>query len=174
MRENMLQKLTPQDFEQVYAIMEASFPPDEHRPYEEQKALLDISAYQIYVSKDEDMVKGFLAVWEFDEIRFIEHFAVNPAYRNEGIGAKMLQELCNQRSKRICLEVELPDTEMARRRIKFYERNNFYYNAYSYMQPSISIGRNPIPLRIMTTNGKITEEEFLKIKGLLYRRVYKC
>ncbi|MBO5371574.1 MAG: GNAT family N-acetyltransferase [Lachnospiraceae bacterium] len=170
----MLQKLNLQDFKQVYDIMEASFPKDEHRPYNEQKALLDIKEYQIYVEKEDKRIKGFLAVWEFDEVCFIEHFAVNSAYRNKGLGAKMIKELCNQIPKRVCLEVELPDTEMARRRIGFYERNNFYYNAYSYMQPSISIGRNPIPLRIMTTNGKITEEEFLEIKELLYRRVYKC
>ena len=52
---------------------------------------------------------------------------------------------------RICLEVELPETEMAARRIGFYERNGFYYNDYFYMQPPIAEGRNAIPLRLMTT-----------------------
>ena len=37
----MLQKLLEEDFDKVYRIMEESFPIDERRTYEEQKALLN-------------------------------------------------------------------------------------------------------------------------------------
>ena len=37
----------------------------------------------------------------------------------------MLQELVKQYQKPICLEVELPEDELTRRRIGFYERNGF-------------------------------------------------
>ena len=70
------------------------------------------------------------------------------------------------------MEVELPETEMAARRIGFYERNGFYYNDYFYMQPPIAEGRNAIPLRLMTTGGPLDEEEFFRMQGLLYKNVY--
>ena len=75
-------------------------------------------------------------------------------------------------SCRICLEVEFPDNEISRRRIGFYERNGFVLNNYPYIQPPISEGRNPVPLKIMTTDKGITEEQFNKIRALLYKYVY--
>ena len=35
-------------------------------------------------------IKAFVAIWEFDEIIFIEHLAVNPEFRNEGLGSLIL------------------------------------------------------------------------------------
>lgn len=170
----MLQKLKPADFDKVFHIMELSFPKDEFRTYEEQKALLEKSYYQIYILPNEsgEDIKAFVAVWEFDEIVYIEHLAVNPEFRNGGLGALILQELIRQSDKQICLEVEPPKETMAIRRIGFYERNGFFLNEYDYMQPAISKGRKPIPLMIMTSDKKICREEFDRIKKLLYTKVY--
>lgn len=170
----MLQKLKPTDFDKVFHIMELSFPEDEFRTYEEQKALLENAHYQIYILPDEsrDDIKAFVAVWEFDKIVYIEHLAVNPEFRNGGLGALILQELINCSDKQICLEVEPPKETMAIRRIGFYERNGFFLNEYDYMQPAISKGRRPIPLLIMTSGRKISRKEFDRIKSLLYTRVY--
>lgn len=171
----MLQKLKTTDFDKLYNIMETSFPTDEYRPYEEQKALLENPLYHPYVLADEETggLKAFIAVWNFTSFSFVEHFAVNPSYRNLGLGSQMLQELQSMLPHQICLEVELPETEMAARRIGFYQRNGFFYNDYPYMQPSISEGRNPIPLRIMTSGQAIALEDFLHIKEVLYTEVYK-
>ena len=170
----MLQKLKPEDFDKVFQIMELSFPEDEHRTYEEQKELLNNSLYQIYILSDErgENIKAFVAVWEFDEIVYVEHLAVNPEFRNGGLGAMILQELISRSEKQICLEVEPPKETMAIRRIGFYERNGFFLNEYDYMQPAISKGRKPIPLLIMTSGRKISREEFDRIKTLLYTKVY--
>ena len=170
----MLQKLKPEDFDKVFQIMELSFPEDEHRTYEEQKELLNNSLYQIYILPDEsgENIKAFVAVWEFDEMVYIEHLAVNPEFRNGGLGAMILQELISRSDKQICLEVEPPKETMAIRRIGFYERNGFFLNEYDYMQPAISKGRKPIPLLIMTSGRKISKEEFDRIRIVLYTKVY--
>lgn len=170
----MIQKLSRNDFDKVFKLMERSFPEDEYRTYEEQKALLDNAVYQIYIIPDSesDDIKAFIAVWEFESIAYIDHFVVNPVYRNGGIGSKMLSELANLLKKMICLEVELPDNELAARRINFYERNNFFLNEYPYMQPPISAGRESIPLLIMTSGKSVNSDEFDKIKTLLYTQVY--
>ena len=172
----MLTKMSEEEFEQVYRIMEASFPPDEHRPYEEQQELMENLNYQIYVVKEADNfleIQGFMAVWQFDGLSFIEHFAVDSKYRNTGLGSRMLCEIREHLTGRICLEVELPENDMAKRRIEFYQRNGLYYNDYPYIQPAISKSRNPIPLRIMTSGGVVSQGEYQEIRDILYREVYR-
>ncbi len=167
-----MKKLDPRDFDRVYEIMDQSFPRDEIRPYGGQKKLLDIPEYQLFVAEKEGEVIAFLATWNFDEFVFLEHFAVDASKRNAGVGSQLLQEVIQHFGKMACLEVELPDCEMAVRRIHFYERNGLYYNDYEYEQPSIATGRYPIPLRIMTSGSAVTEDEFQRIRDILYDRVY--
>lgn len=164
----MLQRINETNFPEIYRIMQASFSDDEYRPYDEQLALFEEPEYRIYY-----MPAGFLAVWEFESFIYIEHFAVDPALRNSGTGSAMLQELVKRYQKPICLEVELPEDELTRRRIGFYERNGFVFNEYPYIQPPISKGKSPVPLRIMTYGEAITRETFEAMKNVLYRSVYK-
>ena len=171
----MLKTLDVKDFDKVYEIMELSFPRDEFRPYDGQKALLNEDTYQIYVLMDEnnDIVKGLITVWEYDSLAFVEHLAVNPKYRNSGLGSLILKEISEYLGKMMCLEVELPETDIASRRIGFYERNGYYLNEYPYIQPALADGQDSVPLLIMTTERKLTQEEFMFVKNLLYTRVYK-
>lgn len=169
----MISKLERKDFDKVFRIMEASFPEDEYRTYAEQKALLYTREYEIYIIPGlSGAINAFMAVWDFKSFAFIEHFAVDPTFRNNGIGSMFLKKLAHSLGKMVCLEVEPPDNEIASRRIGFYERNGFVLNKYPYIQPSISAGRNPVPLMIMTLGRSIDEQEFVEIKEMLYTRVY--
>ena len=170
----MLELLKLQDFDQMYSIMEMSFPEDEYRGYEGQKQLFENPEYKVFIHRNEEIkeIDGFLSAWDFEDVLYFEHFAVSSKVRNGGIGGKMLREILTQANKLTCLEVELPEGELEKRRIGFYERNGFHFNGYPYIQPSIAPGRKPIPLRIMTYQRTITETEYQKIKNLLYRRVY--
>lgn len=168
-----LKKLEGNDFPEIYQIMEQSFPTDEHRPRAEQLALFENKKYHVYgLLNEEDALIAFIAVWDLSEIAFIEHFAVDPLYRNGGIGSQMLRDVVQILNKTVCLEVELPDTEMACRRIRFYERNGFYFNDYPYIQPPLSKGQGEVPLRIMTTGNAVDFEHFSHIKELLYTQIY--
>ena len=183
----MLQRINETDFPEIYRIMQASFSDDEYRPYDEQLALFEEPEYWIYYMPAIGMERvgnhstgnstmhaaGFLAVWEFESFTYIEHFAVDPVLRNSGTGSAMLQELVRKYQKQICLEVELPEDELTRRRIGFYERNGFVFNEYPYIQPPISKGKSPVPLRIMTYGSAITQDTFEEMKRVLYQRVYK-
>ncbi len=168
----MLKKLKRQDFDKVFSLLENSFPPDEYRTYEEHKALLDNEPYTIYALYDEETIKAFISVWEFENFAYVEHFAVSPEYRNGGLGAAMLNELIQKSGKKICLEVEPPNNETARRRIGFYRRNGFFLNEYPYIQPPMSKGKKAIPLLIMTSGGKVDRDTFDMIKDTLYEKVY--
>lgn len=169
----MLRELKTENFDKVFEIMDESFPINEYRPYEEQKALLDNPLYKIYTFSDRGEVQAFLCIWEFDLVTYVEHFAVNPAHRNKGIGSKMLRELIQRSEKMICLEVEPPADKRKARRIDFYRRNGFFLNDYPYIQPPISKGRSSVPLYIMTMGRKINEKEYWDIKRVLYTEVYR-
>ncbi len=171
----MIRQLKENEFDIVFNILENSFPKDEYRPYDEQKALLKNENYSIYVLDDYEnkSIKAFITLWVLEDFVFIEHFAVNQSYRNQGIGSLILQDVKDMLKGQICLEVELPKNELTIRRITFYERNGFFYNDYPYIQPAISKGRQPIPLRIMTSGNYISRERFNKIKTIIYRDVYK-
>lgn len=171
----MLKKLDRKDFDKVYSIMKQSFPQDEYRPYEGQKALLNEESYQIYVLTEEetDEIKGFITVWEYEKLAFVEHLAVSSKYRNGGLGSVILKETANFLGKMMCLEVELPDTEIASRRIGFYKRNGYYLNEYPYIQPALAEGQDPVPLLLMTTYKELSEKEFEQVRDFLYEKVYK-
>lgn len=169
----MIEKLKIEDFDKIYDLMVMSFPSDEYRTYDKQKSLLENPIYSIQAMYGElQDIKAFVAIWEFDSFIFIEHIAVNPKYRNAGIGSYILNELAGRLCKTACLEVELPETEIASRRIGFYKRNNFFLNEYPYVQPSLSQGKKAIPLFIMTSGSKVNECIFEQIKDTLYTHVY--
>lgn len=171
----MLEIMQKQAFAQVFSIMEESFPLDEYRPYEEQKSLLKESKYRIYILPDSEnrKIKAFISIWQFADFAYIEHFAVAREYRSQGLGSRILDEIRQILPDQICLEVELPENDTAKRRIEFYKRNGFFLNEYPYLQPPISKGRKSLPLMIMTSEDLLTEDRFETIKTDIYRNVYK-
>jgi len=167
-----LKLLDKGDFEQLYGILLESFPPDELRSRQEHRELLDAPAYQVWACYEQQL-QGFLTVWSLQEFAFIEHFAVRIDCRNGGLGSKLLQALSQKLGKRLCLEAELPETDMAKRRLDFYRRNGFSVNEYPYLQPALEEGKNPVPLHILTTGGPVSEEEFETLVTEIYKTVYK-
>ncbi len=168
----MLHHFAKTDFDKLYPILEASFPVDEIRPYDLQKALFDDPAYGVLGLWDGQEVRGLITVYDLGATLFVEHFAVNPEFRNQGLGARILQMLLQEAQKPVCLEVELPDTELAKRRIGFYRRNGFYLNHYPYTQPPLAPGQNPVSLQLMTSSQALTPDEFAAVRDLLYQKVY--
>ena len=91
------------DFDQVWKIMEISFPPEERRKREKQRELLEKEEYLLYGVKQGENLLGFLAAWELGDFLFMEHFAISPEARNSGLGHWMLQELQAKGHQKIVL-----------------------------------------------------------------------
>ncbi|CAH0118660.1 hypothetical protein PAE9249_01152 [Paenibacillus sp. CECT 9249] len=161
-------------FDQVFTIMNASFPEIERRTYAGQKKLLSDPHYRLITETDDsDDIIAFLAVWEFSSFRFVEHIAVDPAIRGGGIGGKLMTAYIRESSKPILLEVEPPATDVAERRIHFYERLGFRLNPFEYVQPPLQKGQPELPLQMMSYPQLLTEEEFALFQEILYTKVYK-
>ncbi|MNE62232.1 Acetyltransferase (GNAT) family protein [compost metagenome] len=166
--------MNPAAFDEIYTIMEASFPVSEIRTRSGQKALLDNPNYRIYTEQDAaGGIIAFLAAWEFPALRFVEHIAVNPATRGGGIGRKLMNSYLARSDKPVLLEVEPPAGELEQRRIGFYERLGFRLNPYDYVQPPLRTGQPDLPLRIMTYPRPIRKSEFQLYREILYTEVYK-
>lgn len=166
-------QLTINDFDEIFNIMEASFPVDEYRTREGQRALFCDPRYRVYGKKQDGRLIGFIALWELDGLNFIEHFAVRSDLRGGGIGSRLICEVLKGIDGTVCLEVEPPTDEITRRRIAFYERGGFVYNGYDYTQPAMAAGKNPIPLRVMTYREKLSFARFEQLRDSLYKNIYK-
>lgn len=166
----MLKILNPKDFEPFYQILQESFPPDELRSRQEHYHLFSCPVYKVYARYEKGQLLGFLTVWDLEQVAFIEHFAVAAPYRNRGLGAQLLEALGAVLGKPLCLEAELPETEIASRRLGFYQRNGFTVNPQPYMQPALEPGKNPVPLHLLTTGG--LAPDFEKLKTQIYSIVY--
>ncbi|MGO1369677.1 GNAT family N-acetyltransferase [Senegalia sp. (in: firmicutes)] len=161
-----------ENFDKIWDIYNSSFPEDEKRNLNLQKEILKDPRYKMKSLKDDEKVVGFITTWDMDDYLFVEHFAIDEKYRGKSYGKKFLKDLINKTDKNVVLEVELPDTKIAKRRIGFYERLNFKLNNYDYMQPAYGKDKEPMPLMIMTYPETIDKDEFNEVKDNLYNIVY--
>jgi len=164
-----------QNFEKIFRLLEQSFPKEERRDRKGQRALFSLPLYRIEAEIGEEYgsLLGFFALWQLPQFLFVEHFAVAEEMRGKGLGSQMLRELEEKTDLPICLEVEPPQTPLAKRRIAFYERAGFSLNPYPYTQPSLGKGRAPIPLFLMSYPAPLSEEEFFSVRDTLYETVYQ-
>ena len=159
-----------EDFPQIYAQMQKNFCLDEIRDYPEALAVYDDAAYRLYHLVEEGERVGFIAVWEFDSLAFVEHFVIYEAHRNRGFGGIAIQAV-QQRYERVLLEVEPPEEEMAIRRFAFYQRQGFQANDYEYMQPSYRENGNEVRLILMSSPTPLSDIE--KVVQTIRQKVYK-
>lgn len=161
-------------FDAFFSLLSASLPPDEHRSHTAQKALLDEPAYAILTGEEGGVIRAIMAVWEFAGFRYVEHFAVDPALRGQGIGGAMMGEYLRRDARRVILEVEPPETDMAARRIGFYERCGLSLCRFPYVQPPLNPGDGLLPLMLMSSGGALSDDEAAAVRDTLYREVYHC
>ncbi len=168
----MFQRITEETFDTAYPLLETAFPITELREKDRQKALLKEPCYRLYGVPVDNEMRAVFAVWEIEDFLYIEHFAVREDCRNGGFGGQLLDRLIAETGKPAVLEVEVPEDEMTRRRIGFYERHHFVYNTYPYLQPPMRSGQSMLPLMLMTTPDAINETTYERYKTLIHRIVY--
>ncbi|MBR6682640.1 MAG: GNAT family N-acetyltransferase, partial [Clostridia bacterium] len=156
--------------DQVYSIMEKSFPKAEYRPYEKQYALLDDPNYNVTVLKDKGKINAFIAVWKLCGFDFVEHLAVDPDLRGQMIGSHFMKKYLASSTNKIVLEVEDNQDEIAIRRIGFYERLGFVLTNAKYIQPTLSGVTDIIPLRLMCYPNEFDTEYAVKE---IFNKIYK-
>ncbi|MBL7971879.1 MAG: GNAT family N-acetyltransferase [Prolixibacteraceae bacterium] len=157
------------DLKQTY---EEAFPPDERREWNHWIQMLGDVRFCLNEVYNEERFIGFISVWDLDQFRFIEHFAIRDTERSKGFGSRILEQLLAQKSSPVILEVEEPFSEIARKRIAFYERMGFVVSGGEYFQPPYSAGKNSVKLLLMSYPGAIDPTDFAGVKSRIHSRVY--
>ena len=164
--------LNKEEFPPVYKLMQLSFPAAEFRSYEEELALFDLSNYQVLVVEKSGKIYAFIAEWKFKEFHYVEHFAVDPKERGNGIGTRIMVEYLQQVRLPVVIEVEASSTINAKRRIEFYERLGFVLSDIEYMQPALQKTSQEVLLRLMHYPTVIENKTLNEIKQEIFKAVY--
>lgn len=167
--------LTGELLEQALALLEASFPEEERRETPVQRRMLDGGEIGALIAQNEDgTLAAVLTMWPIQDALFLEHFAVNPALRSQGLGGQILEELKKQTDCPLVLEAELPETEWARRRLGFYARHGWVIQEdLPYVQPPYRAGGESVPLHLLCCPAFASREQAERTAREIHRTVYK-
>ena len=76
--------------------------------------------------------------------------------------------------KNSTMSQEMPQEEMAQRRIGFYQRNGFTLWENEYYQPPYKAGDSFLPMRLMVHGALDSQKDYEKVKQRIYRDVYNA
>lgn len=159
--------------DKVKGTYKASFPPCERRKFEEVKELLkENPRLTIEAFMHDGQYAGFITSWHLEDFFYVEHFAIEEKMRNRQIGTQVLTHFISERDKPVVLEVEIPEEEMSRRRIGFYERIGFVLDRHVSPHPPYQEGEAGIELHVMAYGEKDLPSKYEKIKNALCKYVY--
>lgn len=151
-------------------VFETSFPIEERPPFDIILNIRDKTIFHFNVVYLNGNPVGIFSYWTFDKFTYVEHFAVGEQYRNNDVGQRIMKHFLSGITQ-VVLEVEMPATAMAQRRIDFYKRLGFDTNPHNYIQPSYHNDGNTLPMIIMSLSP-LSDESFAEVKQCLYTEVY--
>ncbi|MBR1631017.1 MAG: GNAT family N-acetyltransferase [Paludibacteraceae bacterium] len=161
---------------EVRRLYESSFPFDERRDWTDFVRIMQVEKRfhcQVVMRQAEDDAAaafcGFLNYWDFSSrYVYIEHFAMRPLLRNQGLGGEALRQMQRQHSRPLVLEAELPTDDLTRRRVAFYERHGLRLLRSDYIQPPFRERGNTVPLCILGTADSFTDEDVRRLHQVVY------
>jgi GNAT superfamily N-acetyltransferase len=166
MEQKRLKNISDPYFQDSWRLYEEAFPIEERRSLENQRVVMKKEIYHFDTLIEEEQMIGVLLWWDFKTYRYIDHFATSTQQRNKGFGKLILEKFRDLNDKPILLEVELPNSDINKRRIKFYERAGFKLNKHNYSTQSSQENQPPLELMLMSYPNQLTKkdvEQFTKI-----------
>lgn len=159
--------------DQVEKTYNSSFPESERRSFGLVRDLVKAEPrFVVYALLKEDVYVGFITAWLFDKFTYVEHFAIDESARNGGLGADAMKQFLASCGTPVVLEVEMPDDEMSKRRVGFYERLGFVLDHHPYRQPPYRKGEEWLDMRLMTYRIQDMADCYEQVKGCIYKYVY--
>ena len=162
-----------QFFSNLFNLYTLAFPPLERRTWAGLEYELNYEKrFCANALIQEGMFVGLFNYWTFDRFYYIEHLAIVPKLRSQGIGSEAMDIFMDQTKLPIVLEVEMPNNIAASRRILFYEKLGFSIVSHNYAQPPYEGSGFLMPELIMSNDIHFANTHFEKIKETLYNEVY--
>jgi GNAT superfamily N-acetyltransferase len=146
-------------FAQAWKLYENSFPKEERRTFNEQETVSKDEKYKaLGIIKDNELL-AILFFWIFDKNVFIEHFAVNSAFRGQSFGSKILKSFLSK-YENVVLEIELIKDEICERRLNFYKKFDFIVNEYKHFQIPFRKDSKELELLLLSYKKPLSKEQY--------------
>lgn len=163
------------DYLTLTSLYTEAFPAEERRELQQLEEMLAAEPAMYFNAVECDVqLAGLFVYWDFGTFYYLEHLAVFAGMRNKKIGQQILDWVKEHLKGIRLLEVEPAETEMAVRRIHYYERNGYRILDQQYLQPSYTAGGTAFPLWIMGNESPahpaVLQEQLQKIKDKVYYR----
>ena len=162
--------LNEKQYNVAYNLYQNSFPYLERRDDSGHALIMQKPDYHFDGIIDNGELLGVMLYFERDSFIYLEHFAVFPEKRGNGIGAKGLEILKNK-GKTVILEIEYPVDEITTRRFNFYKRNGFKLNDHYHIQAKYHTGDDDLALKILSYPNVISKTEYQEFKDYLNNEV---
>lgn len=114
-----------------------AFPPNERKPLEDIRALMDQGRYEVWGLFEGEVLLGYATLWMEPADKsciLLDYLGVTAARRNRGLGSQIVRMLVEQLAGKSLLLIEaerpvegddLAENALRQRRLRFYERCGF-------------------------------------------------
>lgn len=147
----------------VTDLMRTAFPVCEQRSRPQIEAALVDPAYHLVVMSEGAEPEaqpdvepdaepfGFISYWMEGDYLYVEHLAIAEKHRGRRLGTIFLHDL-KRLGRKILLEIDPRETDIARRRAAFYERQGFLVNEHLgfHGHPPYRVGFEPHRLELLS------------------------
>lgn len=159
------------DWPNVWALCESAFPRSERRSWaQHRRAMAAEPGFECVQVSRGGRVVALVFYWELQHGLFVEHLAVAPECRGQGIGRAVLQWL-QQKGQPIILEIEPVVDSLTRRRLSFYSAAGFSELPYEHVQLPYHADSAAVPLRLLSWPIAMTENQVIIFEQELRERV---
>lgn len=171
-------KYQASDFPQVWDLLTASFPEEELFTKDVMAERLNGSQTETWLLKyQQDKLALVLITHKMRNFYFFEYLAVSPALRGQGLGGAFMRHIRKTLKKPILFESELPQSPVAKKRLKFHQSCGFKILDFPYEMPAVRPDSDPIPMHVLASAPTeiaqaIGEDEIQNAIEDVYTEVY--
>ncbi len=141
-------------------IYNMSFPIFEQRSDKQQQTAFNSPNYHLQALVEDETLLSFISYWDFEDYIYIEHLAVNSAYRGQNIGSSTLNLFAREKEKCILLEIDPPIDLISKDRLRFYSHLGYKPNMYKHLHPAYNLAYPPHELVVLSLYKTLSEEQY--------------
>ncbi len=157
-------------FAESWALYEAAFPEVERRSPACHVAAMADAAFHCMRLEQGGAFAGIAFYWKAPQFIYLEHLAIAPARRGQGLGHRALELVCGQ-GLPVILEIEPVVDEATARRWRFYRSAGFHRLPFHHLQPLYHHGDEPMRLELLSFSHAMSADDVAVYERFMRERV---